>query len=1273
MKTNYLALLLSSLAIAALAEYPDTDAARKAAGQFNANKQYAEAVAAYDEAIALAKDDRQKAETICWRADVLVRDGKKADAVADLLARAKDGNRDAKIRLLSKALGVIKGDKAFAAQAREANAGLAILNGEAFAEAKDPAAKQRLALAQAGYYDALGDSTNVLACYHALLAITNGTTMTRFTALNAESEYLRKLKRAKEAVGVASNALAVALSDPGFKNQQQAWNSLGDALFAVQCWDASAEAFFKGGELSAEPRQFANRALEAVFQIAKEGRYKDAADWCGRFRKVEGLAPGQLVKSYETEGRCLNAEKRVKDTFALFCRLIEEPEFTSKVDMASFFMIAGPLVEGATAPGMETFFQFFEKAFANPEKYNLDPKQYRRLLGTYGEKAWRAMDRARLQNAVDLAAKTDTPIGPNSNTARYLRYFKEMDAFPIPEEKIKIPQDLSDFGVDPDRKIVHAKDFGWNPTNATECLQKAFDSDASTVIIDDMGSPWYIWSVNITKEKGSNKKILFKKGVVVLSAPEHSDKNRPGWYRRTMFELAGPTNLVIVGEGDPNKHDTFIGKYRNRKERFEAGFKYGGCGFSGNCRNTLIKNLYVAHCGQDALCWGGNDSFVVDCVFDDNYRQGLSIVGGANCVYKNVTFCNTFGGEPHCGVDVEPCYEVYSCPHHYFFDCHFYNNASKNFLFATSTYSPTTFYFKRCQFEASPNGNIGVLARPGIYLKAQSKAPSKIIFEDCRMDGYADGNVIQFIGSFLFDMTFRNCVVNEKGLFRKTRKPNKSPIHLNLDRPISDGFYPNAGIVTFENFKINGYRDVPLVSVADRNGKYGVNTFRGVIDHNGKEVDMSAFSYLPPDSALAECAVPDPAKLHAPEGEPTAVYRRQFDFEFGRAYYHSVPKFLFLATGKKGRKAALTIDTRGTIKPDAAFKVTTPSGDTTSIGAGVQGEKTYEYVFPEDGTYVFDANFGAYNGWGFSLVSATGADLAFQAGESTLGKAVRLSTGDNYAKYVGYFEVPGGKECCIKIQGGGVEIRDEDGEVVRHLEKDDYFGSTCILFTPKEDAIWSFRCLDTSIDMKFYSPLPGIWADDPSRLPTYGEDLSFKRVAKEYSSVTEIPTARLFPLPVKGKVAKAVDEAAAARAAFGATNTWAKLYNDRRYHYDWSEPAAQTQEQLKVAALELEALEPVRKMRDMERYAGRESEDLRRYVAFVSLYAPVLALDDAAAKKYAASPVIPDDEDFRLKVNAVISPYGAEYIEDGFYYADYAAVIKLAPFIVERLDALKVK
>jgi hypothetical protein len=464
--------------------------------------------------------------------------------------------------------------------------------------------------------------------------------------------------------------------------------------------------------------------------------------------------------------------------------------------------------------------------------------------------------------------------------------------------------------------------------------------------------------------------------------------------------------------------------------------------------------------------------------------------------------------------------------------------------------------------------------------------------------------------------------------------------------------------------------------VSDRNGKFGVNTFRGVINHNGKEVDMSKFSYLPPDRDLAECAEADPARLNAPEGEPPAVYYRPFNFSFSHSYFNSAPRYTLLAAGKKGRKATFAIRARGGVKDSAAFVATTPSGKKVPLGGAVKGENRYEYVFPEDGVYLFDANFPSVGGEGesegFDILSATGVDFAFQAGVASLGRTATFRTGDEFPKYAGYFEVPGGKACCVKIQGGGIEIRDEEGELVQHLEKDDYSGSKCILFTPKQDAIWSFRCLNDSVNFKFYDPLPGIWADDPSYLPTYGEDLPFKRIKKEYSSAPELPTARLFPLPVKGTVAKAVDAAAAARAELGQGDKWAKLYKERRYHYDWSEPAAQTQEQLKVAAMELEALEPIRKMRDMELNAGRESEDLRRYVAFVSLYAPVLALDDAAAKKYAAAPEVPDDEDFRLKVNAFISRYGAEYVEDGFFYEDYSAVMKIAPFIVDRLDALGV-
>ena len=315
------------------------------------------------------------------------------------------------------------------------------------------------------------------------------------------------------------------------------------------------------------------------------------------------------------------------------------------------------------------------------------------------------------------------------------------------------------------------------------------------------------------------------------------------------------------------------------------------------------------------------------------------------------------------------------------------------------------------------------------------------------MDGYTDSNIIQFLSTFFFDVTFRNCAANEVGRFRKTGKVRKSPIHLDLDRAIWDGFYPHAGVVTFENFTVNGYRDVPLVSVTDKNGKYGVNTFRGTINHNGKEVDMSTFSYLPPDRDLSECADPDLAKLAAPEGDPPAVYHRSFNFSFHHSFYNPTPRYQLFSRGEKGRKATFSIEARGRVRPEAEFKVTTPSGATKSLGKAVQGANAYEYVFPEDGMYLFDANFPPdtrdeeYNPDGFTVLSATGVAFAYQAGATRLGKVVSLSTGDDYPKYVGYFEVPGGKECCIKMQGGGIEIRDEEGEVVQRLEKGDYSGN----------------------------------------------------------------------------------------------------------------------------------------------------------------------------------------------------------------------------------------
>ena len=87
---------------------------------------------------------------------------------------------------------------------------------------------------------------------------------------------------------------------------------------------------------------------------------------------------------------------------------------------------------------------------------------------------------------------------------------------------------------------VTASSFGWNPTNATKCLQTAFDSGAKKIVVDRQDSPWLVDMVR----PRSDTEIVFADGVVVCA--------RPGSMIRTvdnLFRCKGVTNLTLRGEG----------------------------------------------------------------------------------------------------------------------------------------------------------------------------------------------------------------------------------------------------------------------------------------------------------------------------------------------------------------------------------------------------------------------------------------------------------------------------------------------------------------------------------------------------------------------------------------------------------------------------------------------------------------------------------------------------------------------------------------------------
>ena len=343
--------------------------------------------------------------------------------------------------------------------------------------------------------------------------------------------------------------------------------------------------------------------------------------------------------------------------------------------------------------------------------------------------------------------------------------------------------------------------------------------------------------------------------------------------------------------------------------------------------------------------------------------------------------------------------------------------------FATSTYLPVTAYMKRCRF-SSPGPDILIRARAGIYIGNNAKAPSKIIFDECQIDGHSDSAPIRFVSSSLFNVTFTNCVIRDVGPVNLKRNQNHPPILFVLDRAHWRGFCPLDGVVRFEDCTITGFTNAPPIRFLQTYGAYGVTNIFGTVTFNGEKVSLDGTNFRPAEidwadvpRALDFAAFSPPAELPG-EKEP-----RTFSFRYGGAYYQAPPKYALVRWAGDGEPENLILNEKYEDKRGGAYY------------AGACEDKTFRITCKPGLT--------------------------------------------------GYFEVPAGKDCAIKLMGGGFEIRNAAGEVVCGRKAGDYFGTDCLTFRATGDAneVFSFTCLNGGATFKFFSPLPGVWAEKPEWLP----------------------------------------------------------------------------------------------------------------------------------------------------------------------------------------------
>lgn len=995
-------------------------------------------------------------------------------------------------------------------------------------------------------------------------------------------------------------------------------NDLGDKEGALAMYfEAAAKA-------AGSPYVKINEIKRICDEFIKDKRQDAALALCDRVVSLQNIDPGDTAWAYLKQSQVLLDRKEFDQA-----RAAAEKALALNVANGKAILAIYATYKARPLPQKRDMYRYIEETMAGPVAESLTRDEIRDIWSTYGFDAHNLFDHDKVRKAFAELDRHGIPYGGymGLRCLPALKIYKDFATFPKDEKEIRFPQNLADLGVK-DVKTVNARDFADGARNDTECLQRAIDSDATTIVIEDKGVPWTITRL----EMKSNKRLLLRKGVKIIS-----DKSEENYHKTLLFDIRRCENVIIEGEGEVG--DVYIGKYKDDKERDELCKKYGGSVFGlTETTNIVIRNVTVANSAQDGIFFGGlglipTRTYLENVVLDHHYRQAMSICNADEVYCKNVTFSNTRGAAPSAGIDLEPPIECSPDSSIYLFDCTFDNNAGGGLVFATSTMYPVTLHAKRCHFKAQSQHAVDILARCGVYLGSQRKAPAKIIFEECDFESYSDVSPLCIQTCSLFDVWFRNCTIRDIG--RKgpaNRAYTASPLVFRLSRDFGKDGIPEhmLGLIHFENVKIEGYGGQPFASFADELGMLDIKgILKGTVDFNGKQVDVSQYEYTAPDRHEIPAEQVDLKTLLKPAKIPTGdMPVSNGEISWNGAWYQKAPEYTYYFWAEQGRKVSLTLRYPAWLKRVAGERLLlkSVSGRTTEVGELQPGVNPLAFTVPETGWHCFMPPCQAGEGASCHVTDVKGVHLAYQGDTRgiSLSKFVFRDPGRDYT---GYFEVPaGGRECRLRITFGSLELRNPAGDLVGSIRNGEYHGRHTFTIKPGTDKaeIWSFTAPagggNTHV-LRFYAPLNGIWADSPDVLPLQFADHHVPPRAAAASAVSpeDKPVALTVDRSVlTGIQRKVLDEAITARKALAGRREWAARLDElERKIADLRLRATSDAAQREVEDVSKNLI-PLQRMAAIEAQAAKESDSLRELAAFCQVFAPVIVLPLPQVADYVA-------------------------------------------------------
>ena len=203
------------------------------------------------------------------------------------------------------------------------------------------------------------------------------------------------------------------------------------------------------------------------------------------------------------------------------------------------------------------------------------------------------------------------------------------------------------------RGVRVSEAFGYDPVDSTRFVRAALESDHPVVVFDRQDGPWHATPIEIRNKVG--KTMVFEKGSYVCA--------RRGACTETgaFLKFTRCRDIRIVGAGaDVCGVRMWRDDYADKTKYAWSEWRHALSFLS--CENVSIEGISASESGGDGLYIGRDgrsggpcrDFTVKNCVFDRNYRQGVSVISVDGLLMDNVRMTNTKGTAPEAGVDFEP-------------------------------------------------------------------------------------------------------------------------------------------------------------------------------------------------------------------------------------------------------------------------------------------------------------------------------------------------------------------------------------------------------------------------------------------------------------------------------------------------------------------------------------------------------------------------------------------------------------------------------------------